>query len=67
VLRPDFGTNIIGENMCLRDMQQFSQNDAQIDALIAHFLNLKDKELLVNTTIKPWQPQNIISPTQIIL
>lgn len=37
--RPDFRTSVTAENMCLCDMQQYSLQDAQIDALIARFLN----------------------------
>jgi len=40
-LRPDFRTSITAEKMYLCDMQQYPQQNAQIDALIAHFLNIK--------------------------
>jgi len=41
-LRCDFRTSITAEKMCLCDMQQYSQKDAQIDA---HFLNLQRQRI----------------------
>lgn len=67
VLRPDFRTSITAEKMCLCDMQQYPQQDAQTDALIAYFLSIKRQTVTctVHTALTLSQPHNIISPTKL--
>jgi hypothetical protein len=45
VFRPDFRISITVETLCLCDVQQYSQQDAQIEPIIVHFQNLQRQRI----------------------